>query len=109
MNRDKIIKIFEKYASHPGRYPSGSDQVCRYDWNKIADEILASQWISVEDELPEFGKHIWFYSGLYVESGRYLKEKHYQFDDIWEADNGAIYGRATHWMLKQPLPAPPED
>ena len=54
MDRDKIIEIFEKYASHPERFPSGSDQVCRYDWNKIADKILAlDNWISVEDSLPE--------------------------------------------------------
>jgi len=52
-----------------------------------------SEWISVEDELPE-------------RFGQYLGWDGMSVDIEWFVDGEWLVGGVTHWM---PLPEPPED
>ena len=95
VNRDKIIEIAKEYS---GLMDTG-DNIDEYEM--FADEILASQWISVEDELPEEGK------GVLVHLPNLLHP--YSLSYLMSTGKWACEyigrGTVTHWM---PLPAPPE-
>ena len=67
MNRDKIIEIGEQHKFEIEDGYGYKNIVIR--WlafkNKIADEILASQWISVEDEACSICKGRKIMEGMY--------------------------------------------
>lgn len=60
-----------------------------------------SEWISVENKLPEPESKVLFYNGI-IDTCIYRKGKFCDFDE-----NGYLYEirHVTHWM---PLPNPPE-
>lgn len=93
--RDKIIEILNTYGSFR---TTKAEELC-------ADEILASQWISVEDELPErlegrnFSKRV-----ISLDEDGFQQIQHAHYCDSPTEEEG-FPNNVTHW---QPLPAPPE-
>ena len=62
-----------------------------------------SQWISVNDRLPEDGEHCIVWDGDWMQGATYYEEeKAFYFDDLYESD---VINNASHWM---PFPEPPE-
>ncbi len=102
MNRDKIIEILENTYRPPGYDVAGI-----YLWrNRVADEILASQWISVEDGLPEPIANTYPSNNVLVITKRGVQYVAYHCSFGWEHYPGCDdLPNVTHW---QPLPAPPE-
>ena len=95
MDREKTLEVLKRWL------PRDYDKV---KLNEFADEILSSQWISVEDRLPEE------YTGIItVLDGRVFTNIYYTQKGQWVADGmfcEDVTG-ITHW---QPLPSsPPED
>ena len=92
MDKDKLIEILKKYSTmhDDGR---GHDFVVIVDYYfpGVADEILASQWISVKDRLPEDKQPVWAWTPKFKRMYTVVAPLKEHF---------------THWM---PLPAPPED
>ena len=77
---------------------------------KIGIENVRSQWISVEERLPELGKEVLICD---IDDKRnYMDVWSLEYDEdgdvVWEGKNGEWYSRneATHWM---PLPEPPKE
>jgi hypothetical protein len=93
MNRDKILELIKDSPAIM------SGVAAEY----LADEILASQWISVEDELPEpYGNGLVSVPVLiWHKHLRLVVKSRYDFEGCGFED-----GEADKW---QPLPAPPEN
>ena len=97
MDREKIIKIAQNLH--------GGDS---YDWESLADEILSSQWISVEDRLPEPNERVlalWLLWGKEQRMNVLFmvgKPLNYWAGYRLEVPHDSV----THW---QPLPNAPED
>ena len=64
-----------------------------------------SDWISVEDRLPDSEGYYLVYSPAYygVRGMDYIREAH---GFVWYTDENSPTSGNTHWM---PLPEPPED
>ncbi len=98
MNRDKISKHLMRYLP-------------RHIAELLADEILASQWISVEDELPGRNGCCRVWCGFeWIAKWDGLRWS--EWNTVSEDFTGSLYPhKVTHWILvitKQPPPAPPE-
>ena len=59
---------------------------------------MMSEWISVEDRLPETGERVLIWKRQALEAVRYADKKFNRF--------GRSIDNATHWM---PLPEPPKE
>ena len=58
-----------------------------------------SEWISVDDKMPEIANHVIVFSPLHGVCTGYF------YDGKWTIDYAHIATTVTHW---QPLPDPPE-
>ena len=68
-----------------------------------------TEWISVEDRLPEAGEHVWcFCFEDYQQICAYEKTKDWGGGEVshWFKTPYGKYKSVTHWML---LPEPPND
>jgi hypothetical protein len=69
-----------------------------------------SEWISVEDRLPEQGEHVLLFNGHWTGVGKHQPDPDYPDEGgcpyPWQDERTEwIEPFPTHWM---PLPAPPE-
>lgn len=60
-------------------------------------------WISVKDELPDFGERVIVTDGVFVGEA-YLKSNR-KWTRYYGEDIGELFGNMTHWL---PMPVPPK-
>lgn len=65
-----------------------------------------SEWISVDERLPEFGSRVQVFDGRSVDIGNYADKDEIYPSGFWNDGFGSIYEDITHWM---PLPEPPKE
>jgi len=91
MDKINVIKILKNGFPEKHGWPEEH-------YKDIADEICDSQWISVEDRLPEDEEIVLAYADGYMDevTTYWLISKHATIQ----------WYHVTHW---QPLPEPPKD
>jgi len=95
MDREKIIESMYNH-SHRDEV-NGGETLHDSSFAKVADGILRSQWISVEDRLPEPYSTIMYYNALSKAENK-IQVGVCGYKEWWSG--------ITHW---QPLPEAPED
>ena len=98
--------MVELYPTNPQTERIGDEYSrlgTQYKWEGWQARAAQSEWISVEDSLPETeGYVIVAWANGYVELSRFTRDK-YSHGGSWHPD--FIPDDITHW---QPLPEPPE-
>jgi hypothetical protein len=90
--REKLVELICKVGKNLRicESPTGECRSCyKLADHLISNGVIAQEWISVEDRLPEEGEHI-----LVCYSDGWICDQYTPFDD-----------GVTHWM---PLPEPPK-
>ena len=109
MSKELIDKIADYVVDYP-RFEDSANEVAEL----IYDLVNQSQWISVDDDLPEYNKWVMVYwRPVDHEKRPYHHEiiiaqfSSYDKGKIWTA-NGTLQDIKTHATHWQPLPSPPK-
>lgn len=79
---------------------------------EAADALERTEWISVEERLPEVGKTVLpVYRNTIFDNPRFFHKTLKYTGNMWEDEKGYRYfeRNVPYWMPRAPLPEPPKE